>query len=466
MKYTKANPPLVCMQTQSKCYRQTCKMEVLGVLWHSTAANNPRISRYVQPSDDAPDREQMLAILGKNAYNNDWNHAQVDAGLNCWIGKLADESVTTVQSMPWDFRPWGCGPGTRGSCNTGWVQFEICEADLADKAYFAEVFEEGCQITAYICQLYGVDPQGAVRVSGVDIPTILCHADSHALGFGSNHGDIYHWFKYHNKSMQDVRNRVEAILNEDSSGSTGAYTPIMGKAVATAAQMWSYIQSVAVPTPYGVASLVNIYLEEGAAEGVRGDIAFAQSCLETGNFLFRGSAVTFDQNNFCGMGVTSNGMKGASFADAREGIRAQIQHLKAYACSEPLNQELVDPRFKYVTRGSSPYVEWLGQQENPQGYGWATGAGYGEKILAILNKIIGVKADDEEEEDEMAAPRYNAISDCPGYAKPTITKMVDKGFIGGTGTGKKDAEGRPADLSLSLDMIRVFVVMDRAGSFD
>ena len=138
-----------------------------------------------------------------------------------------------------------------------------------------------------------------------------------------------------------------------------------------------------------VLDMVPLYLSEGKAEGVRGDIAFAQSCLETGNFMFSGSAVALSQNNFCGMGVTSNGMKGNSFDTPQLGIRAQVQHLKAYASTEPLKNACIDPRFKYVTRGCAEYVEWLGQKENPAGKGWAAGAGYGEKILAILKGILG-----------------------------------------------------------------------------
>ena len=81
-------------------------------------------------------------------------------------------------------------------------------------------------------------------------------------------------------------------------------------------------------------------------------------------------------------------MKGNSFSTPQLGIRAQVQHLKAYASTEPLKGECIDPRFKYVTRGCAEVVEWLGQQENPQGKGWATGAGYGEKIIAILNAVL------------------------------------------------------------------------------
>lgn len=125
MKYSDKSKPLVCMQTQSTCYKGTRTMIPKGVLWHSTAVNNPYISRYVQPSDNAPDRDAMLKLLGKNKYGNDWNHTTRKAGLNCWIGKLTDGTVTTVQSMPWNFKPWGCASGSKGSCNDSWVQFEI-----------------------------------------------------------------------------------------------------------------------------------------------------------------------------------------------------------------------------------------------------------------------------------------------------------------------------------------------------
>ena len=117
------------------------------------------------------------------------------------------------------------------------------------------------------------------------------------------------------------------------------YTSITGKATATAAQMRAYIAAINPSAP----DIAALYIEEGAAEDIRGDVAFAQSCLETGNFKYVGSAVTPDQFNYCGMGVTSTGMKGNSFNSAAEGIRAQIQHLKAYANNEPLKRDLVDP---------------------------------------------------------------------------------------------------------------------------
>ncbi len=173
-----------------------------------------------------------------------------------------------------------------------------------------------------------------------------------------------------------------------ASSGTDGYTKIMGNAVATAEQMREYLKKKNPDVVQSVLGMIPLYLSEGRAEGVRGDIAFAQSCLETGNFTFSGSAVTLSQNNFCGMGVTSNGMKGNSFDTPQLGIQMQVQHLKAYASKDALANDCIDPRFKYVTRGCAEYVEWLGQKENPAGKGWAAGAGYGEKILAILKAVM------------------------------------------------------------------------------
>ena len=92
---------------------------------------------------------------------------------------------------------------------------------------------------------------------------------------------------------------------------------------------------------------------------------------------------------FSGLGTTGGGVAGNSFPDVRTGIRAQVQHLKAYASSEELNQACVDNRFQYVTRESAPYVEWLGIQENPYGGGWAAGRSYGYKLRSLLAELKG-----------------------------------------------------------------------------
>ena len=215
MKYGENQQVLQCMMTQSTCYKSTRKMDVKGILWHSTGANNPNIKRYVQPDDKDSNRNALLQMIGVNQYHNDWNHQDRNAGLNAWIGKLADGSVTTVQTMPWDFRPWGCGSGKKGSCNNGWIQFEICEDDLKNQDYFNLIYKEACELTAYLCKIFSIDPKGFVTVSGVKIPTILCHQDSYNLGFGSDHSDVIHWFSKYKKTMDDVRKDVAAIMNSE-----------------------------------------------------------------------------------------------------------------------------------------------------------------------------------------------------------------------------------------------------------
>lgn len=191
------------------------------------------------------------------------------------------------------------------------------------------------------------------------------------------------------------------------------YHSIAGEAVATAAQMIAYIKAKRPDVEQSVIDMIPLYLSEGKAEGIAGDIAFAQSCIETGNFAFPGEtcAVTLGQNNFAMMGVTSTFAKGESFATPQLGIRAQIQHLKAYANSEALVGACVDPRFKYVSRGSTPYVEWLGQQENPNGKGWATAKGYGDRILSVLAEIRNTKAAEEHPSEDKPAADTLAVGD-------------------------------------------------------
>lgn len=218
MKYSDTNKPIVCMQTNSRCYKNTGRMNPVGILWHSTGCNNPNLNRYVQPLTTDANYNEMIKLLGKNIYENDWNHVSVDAGLNCWIGKLADGSVATVQTMPWNYNPWGCGSGPRGSCNNGWIQFEICEDALNDANYFNKVYKEACELTAYLCKLYNIDPNGTVKYNGIVVPTILCHADSNKLGLGSAHGDVLHWFPKFGKNMTTVRQDVAALLNGNEEG--------------------------------------------------------------------------------------------------------------------------------------------------------------------------------------------------------------------------------------------------------
>lgn len=215
MKYSESNKPIVCMMTQSTCYKGTRKMTPVGVLWHSTGANNSNLKRYVQPDDNAANRAELVQLIGLNSSKNDWNHISIEAGLNAWIGKLADGTVASVQTMPWDYRPWGCGSGKKGSCNNGWMQFEICEDSLTNKAYFEAVYKEACELTAYYCKMYKLDPLGTVNYNGLQVPVILDHQSACKLGLGSNHADVMHWFGRYGKDLDDVRKDVAALMKQN-----------------------------------------------------------------------------------------------------------------------------------------------------------------------------------------------------------------------------------------------------------
>ena len=133
-----------------------------------------------------------------------------------------------------------------------------------------------------------------------------------------------------------------------------------------------------------IEAFCQIVYDEAVKEGVKPEIAFGQAMKETGYLQF-GGAVKIEQFNFAGLGATGGSVAGAQFSNVAEGIRAQVQHLKAYASKDGLTQETIDPRFNLVIRGSAPYVEWLGQKENPNGFGWATAWNYG---ISLMNQYV------------------------------------------------------------------------------
>ena len=138
---------------------------------------------------------------------------------------------------------------------------------------------------------------------------------------------------------------------------------------------------------FGAASIydfVSIIAEEAAYEGVDPYVVFAQAMVETGWLKF-GGQVQPDQCNFAGIGALDGGASGASFNSfgndsVRMGIRAQVQHLKAYASFGPLNRECVDPRFYLVKRGSVTTVGELSGK-------WASDLDYGNKISKVILSI-------------------------------------------------------------------------------
>lgn len=181
-------------------------------------------------------------------------------------------------------------------------------------------------------------------------------------------------------------------------------TPIMGATQTSVAQMVRYYNSkssgydtftgenkkyngsLAKGGASTIEQFAQIVYEEAQAEGVRAEVVFAQCMLETG-FLKYGGDVLPNQYNFAGIGATG-AVHGASFENVRVGVRAHVQHLKAYASLDGLTQQCVDPRFNLVARGCAQYVEWLGMKENPKGYGWASSKNYGPNIVNMVINLL------------------------------------------------------------------------------
>ena len=218
------------------------------------------------------------------------------------------------------------------------------------------------------------------------------------------------WYFFNDDGMYDSTKKYDEIpgINDDkingSAGTNNSNTNsnvvegtylIEGDTEVTVDQMVAYFEASKKAYPEdvmrkgGAATIrdfCQIYYEESVAEGIKAEVAFVQAMKETGWLQFTG-VVKAEQYNFAGMGATGNGVSGESFKDVREGVRAQIQHLKAYGSTKSLNQTCVDNRFKYVERGSAIYVEWLSIPNNPKKKGWAAANGYGVDIVKMIQKL-------------------------------------------------------------------------------
>lgn len=170
------------------------------------------------------------------------------------------------------------------------------------------------------------------------------------------------------------------------------HTSIQGRSVVDYKNMVEFVKH---KSPYAkdIEEIAKAFINVGEKYNIRGDIAFCQSIIETGWFKFDGgTTVTPDQHNYCGLGVVSKGVKGNSFNTVDSGVTAQIQHLFAYACKDPIpNSEfMIDPRFKYVSRGVAPHWEDLSNR-------WAMNANYGNHILAMYEQLKNFKYEQKEE---------------------------------------------------------------------
>ena len=188
-------------------------------------------------------------------------------------------------------------------------------------------------------------------------------------------------------------NEINAPVREDDSPfsvpkTLSEYdTAIIGTPLASQEQCVSYLLSVNPHPAISVSprELVAYYYEEGAREGIRPDVAFAQALKETGFFRY-GGTVTSDQNNYCGLGTTSTEIKGAYFATSQIGVRAHIQHLLAYASTRRPVRPVVDPRYNLVRNVYGTIT--LGNWQDLNGRWAVPGDSYGQSILSMFRAIL------------------------------------------------------------------------------
>lgn len=335
--------------------------------------------------------------LGSNWYYfGDSNGGAMRSGLTkvgkywYYLGEAGSGSMLTGWWMIKD-KKYYFGPANDGVMRTGWQQFG------SNWYYFGDA-DDGSMKTGW-CQIastwyyFGNSNDGVMKTGWQYIGSDWYYfGNANEGGMRTGWQEIAGvWYYFRSGGAYDAS---MGHTPKNTNVPEGTYL-IEGKTEVTVNQMVNYFKQSKKTYPKdalgkGGASTIEqfcqIYYEEAEKENIKAEVAFAQSMKETGWLRFGGS-VKIGQYNFAGLGSTTVGVTGETFHNVREGVRAQIQHLKAYGSTQSLNQKCVDTRFQYVTRGSSIYVEWLGIPNNPYGKGWAADDGYGVEIVKMIKNM-------------------------------------------------------------------------------
>lgn len=207
--------------TKNDCYKSARKIVPKGIVVHSTGANNPNLKRYVQPDD---------GVIGKNAYNNDWNRSGLDVCVHAVIGKDKSGNVKCYQTLPFNYACWGVGSGSKGSYNynPAYIQFEMCEDGLTDKNYCKKVYDKAVSFCVYLCKKYKIS-----------VDNIVSHKEAGVKGYGSKHVDPTNWWNKHGYTMNGFRKDVKAKLKSSNASAktdnkTSSFRPYTVKITASA----------------------------------------------------------------------------------------------------------------------------------------------------------------------------------------------------------------------------------------
>ena len=158
-----------------------------GIIIHSTGANNPNLRRYV----NAPE------VCGENPYKNYFDRADSDVCPHAVIGLDKSGEVRAAKLLPWNICCWGCGSGSKGSYNysPAYIQIEVCEDALNDRAYFEEAFGLAADLCKRLMKNY----------PSIKPDNIISHHEAHLRGYASNHADCDHWLRKFGRNMDWFR---------------------------------------------------------------------------------------------------------------------------------------------------------------------------------------------------------------------------------------------------------------------
>lgn len=236
--------------THNSCFATGQQMRPIGVMLHSTGANNPRLSRYV-PGNEA---------IGINTAGNHWDQSNAEwkkkfgdvlnKCVHAFIGKTVDGQIAVVQTLPWEMRGWHAG---MSAGNTRYIGFEICEDGLVDPDYFKATYKEAVELVAHLCMMFGWNP--------LEDGVVICHAEGFQRGIASNHGDVLHWWSKFGYSMDMFRWDVAVkILEEDDEVTQEQFDRMMDK--------WLERQGLK-PVSGWAKNLFNEAMDRGITDGTR-----------------------------------------------------------------------------------------------------------------------------------------------------------------------------------------------------
>lgn len=199
------NKPIECIFNDIPCVANRSEPCVpIGIVVHSTGANNKNLKRYVQPSKTDPNYDEIISVIGLNKNNNSWNRKSSKKSAHYVGGINAEGKFMFAHCVPEDLCSWTIGKGKNGSYNyepTAHIQIEICEDNLSDFNYFTEMYMELVELCADICARHNFK-----------VSSVVSHKEAHKLGYGSNHKDIDHWLEKFGVTMDILRKDIQECI--------------------------------------------------------------------------------------------------------------------------------------------------------------------------------------------------------------------------------------------------------------